>query len=519
MNILREKQRLLPMGGYMGGGDSGGGGAPATQTQVSDIPDWAKPYAQETLARGKTLALDPNPYQRYTGQRTADFTPLQQQAFQGISGLQTPWQTAAGSTMAAQAAQNALNTNYGQGQFYNQYQAPQQYQAQRFYNQFQAPQNYQASNFQANQAQAPELQQYQMGPAQQVSADTFNAPGTAAQYMNPYTQNVVDVQQREAQRQSDIASQAQNAQAARAGAFGGGRDAVMRAEAARNLATQKGAIQATGQQQAFQNAQQQFNAEQNARMQAALANQGAGLTVGQQNLAAQLGVQQLGAGQNLQAQLANQQAGLNAQQMAEQSRQFGAGQGLTAAQLMAQYGLSAQQAQEASRQFGATQGMTNAQNAAQYGQAAQQLAEQSRQYGAGLGLQGLQTALTGAGQLGTLGQNQYNQQTGIYGLQNQYGTQQQQQQQNILNQQYQDFLNQQKYPYQQLEFMSSLIRGTPMGTVNTMYAAPPSAASQAAGLGLAAYGASRMADGGEVEDASYRDKPAGLADLAIARMA
>jgi len=99
-------------------------------------------------------------------------------------------------------------------------------------------------------------------------------------------------------------------------------------------------------------------------------------------------------------------------------------------------------------------------------------------------------------------------------MQNQFGTQQQQQMQNILNNQYTDFQNQQRYPYQQLEFMSGLMRGTPMGTVNTMYNSAPSVVSQLAGLGTAAYGVSKIAKGG-----SIKERPAGLAELAISNMA
>jgi hypothetical protein len=254
-----------------------------------------------------------------------------------------------------------------------------------------------------------------------------------------------------------------------------------------------------------------MNAQQ--AMQAALANQQAGLTTGQQNLAANLGVQQLGAGQSMQAQLANQQQNLETQRLAEQSRQFGAGQGLTAAQLQAQYGMSAQQAEEASRQFASSQAAQQAAQGAQYGQAAQQLGEQSRQYGAGLGLQGLQAAMTGAGQLGALGQQQFGQQKDILGMQNQFGTQQQQQVQNVLSQQYQDFQNQQKYPYQQLEFLSNIVRGTPMGSVQTMYQQQPGIAQQLVGAGTALYGASRLAKGGAV-----KKKSAGLAELALSKI-
>jgi hypothetical protein len=69
-------------------------------------------------------------------------------------------------------------------------------------------------------------------------------------------QNVVDVQNKEAQRQSGIAGTQQQAQAAAAGAYGGGRDAIMRAERERNLATLQNQNQAQGMQTAYQQAQQ-----------------------------------------------------------------------------------------------------------------------------------------------------------------------------------------------------------------------------------------------------------------------
>jgi hypothetical protein len=212
-------------------------------------------------------------------------------------------------------------------------------------------------------------------------------------------------------------------------------------------------------------------------MQAALANQQAGLTTGQQNLAAQLGVQQLGSGQNMQAQLANQQAYQNMLQQREAARQFGYGQQMTAAQ-----------------------------QRAQFGQAAQQLAEQSRQFGAGYGQQGLNTALQAAGQLGNLGQAEFGQQKDIVGLQSQLGGQQQALRQQGLTQAYQDFLNEQNYPYKQLGFMSDMIRGLPLGqqTTRQVYEPPGSMLGQVAGLGVGLGGMARFgqmfADGGEVEE-------------------
>jgi hypothetical protein len=124
--------------------------------------------------------------------------------------------------------------------------------------------------------------------------------------------------------------------------------------------------------------------------------------------------------------------------------------------------------------------------------------------------QNLQNQLAGygmanqaAGQLGQLGQNQYQQSMGINTLQNQYGGQQQALQQQGLSQAYQDFQNQQNYPYKQLGFMSDLIRGLPLGQQSTkaVYEPGPSTAQNVASLGLGAYGIGQMfkAEGGSVK--------------------
>jgi hypothetical protein len=133
---------------------------------------------------------------------------------------------------------------------------------------------------------------------------------------------------------------------------------------------------------------------------------------------------------------------------------------------------------------------------------AQQLGEQSRQYGAGLGMQGLQTALQSAGTLGQLGGQQFQQGMDVNKLQSAYGGMEQALKQRDLDQKYQDFLNQQNYPYKQLGFMSDLLRGTPTGSssVTSMYQPEGSALGQLAGLGTGIYGLSKfMAEGGEVK--------------------
>jgi len=340
---------------------SGGG---TTQTQQNTIAPYMEEAAKTQL--GKVMALtdtNQNPYQQYGGQRIAEFTPMQQQAFQGIQNMGTSGVIGQGIDAAGQATGRALNTSY------NPYQTGQ-----------------------------------------------FGAQ--AGQYMDPYMQNVVDIQQREAQRQADIARTQSNANAVKSGAFGGSRQAIVDAEAARNLATQKGDIQARGLQDAYTRAQQQFNTEQ-------------------------------------------------------------------------------------------------------------ALGEASRQYGAGLGLKGLETALSGAAQLGGLGATQFGQQKDIINAQQSAGALQQAQEQAKLSQGYEDFLAKQKYPYQQLEFASNIIRGTPYSSTTSVYNPGPSAASQLLGAGTSLAGAYMLGggklfkEGGAVSDAKIKrekKKSAGLAELALSKI-
>ena len=89
--------------------------------------------------------------------------------------------------------------------------------------------------------------------------------------MNPYIQNVIDVEKREASRQSDIAGQNLAGKAAISNAFGGSREAILRAELERNTQQQLGDIQTRGTAAAFEDAQRRF-AEQKARESGAASN-------------------------------------------------------------------------------------------------------------------------------------------------------------------------------------------------------------------------------------------------------
>mgnify|MGYP003342435643 FL=1 len=85
--------------------------------------------------------------------------------------------------------------------------------------------------------------------------------------------------------------------------------------------------------------------------------------------------------------------------------------------------------------------------------------------------------------------------------------------QNILSQQYQDFLNQQNMPFKQVGFMSDVLRGAPLTqTGSAIYAQPPSTAATLAGLGAVGKGFGMFSRGGSVS------KPAGLNELAIYNM-
>ena len=404
------------------------------QTQVGFAPEIA-PYAQTLLGQAQAFSNPNIAAPVYSGDRYAQFTPLQKQSFEGAQQMQPAYQLQGATGLAGLAGQQALNTQYN----------PLNYQAGSItgggyggYGAMPPMGDYTGTDIPMGPNEGgliPGQEQLGrgydgMGGQMQPQGQMPQAPqNVLQQYMSPYVQNVVQRQQQDATRQAAIAQQAQQAQAARAGAFGGSGDYLMRAQAAGNLARQKGDIAATGMQNAYTQALNQFNTEQQQRQQAA------------------------------------------------------------------------------------------------------QLSEQSRQYGAGLGLQGLQTALSGANTLNTVGQTAFGQGMDVNKLQNTYGGQQQQQMQNILGTQYQNWLDQQNQPYKQMGFMSDIIRGTPLSQMgSTVYSAAPSAVSQLAGLGATAYGASmrakggsikekRFAKGGAVQDVEAKARPAGLAELAIYKLA
>lgn len=276
-----------------GVGSAAAAGVTGTESNLSN---WAGPYVTDMLAKGK--ALSEMPYEQYGGPLTAGPSALQTQAFNQAANLQTPAAIGQAAQTAGDIAQKAQNLSYSPTSFTNQFTAPDAYTAGTF------------------------------------NTGTFGTE-QAQQYMNPYLESALAPQLAELQRQNKIANLADMAKVTRAGALGGGRQALMQTENTRNLMDKINQVTGQGYSTAYDKAMAQFNADQ--------------------------------------------QRAFEAQRAAEQSRQFGATQGLTAAQTTAQYGQAAADAAERSRQFGSTLGLQGLQTATQAAQTQGQLGATQQQ--------------------------------------------------------------------------------------------------------------------------------------------
>ena len=94
------------------------------------------------------------------------------------------------------------------------------------------------------------------------TSGTFDT-AAANKYMNPYLQASLNPQIEEARRQSQITQQQNAGKMTQAGAYGGGRNAIMDAETQRSLGANLANITGTGYNTAYDKAMGQFNAEQN----------------------------------------------------------------------------------------------------------------------------------------------------------------------------------------------------------------------------------------------------------------
>ena len=94
---------------------------------------------------------------------------------------------------------------------------------------------------------------------------TLVGPDAYKDFMSPYQQDVIDATLSEFDRQQAIADTALRDRAIQAGAYGGGREGVMAAEAARGVADQRANLQAQLLAQGFQQAQAAAAADLQAR--------------------------------------------------------------------------------------------------------------------------------------------------------------------------------------------------------------------------------------------------------------
>jgi hypothetical protein len=190
--------------------------------QSSSLSPFAGPYVGDMLGKGAALAS--MPYEAYMGPLSAGQSQLQNQAFSGLANLAVPQASMAGSFTGAGYA-------------------------------------------------PPTAQQAVDG---QMGAYTPATDNVLQQYMTPYLQGALQPQYDAANRQAQIAQQNLQGQYGKAGAYGGSRQGVAEAELQRGLLDRMAGITGQGYQNAFQQAQNQFNTEQGYGLQALAAQQAGG---------------------------------------------------------------------------------------------------------------------------------------------------------------------------------------------------------------------------------------------------
>ena len=210
----------------------------ATGATESTVSNWAAPVVGGIVNAAVDVAG--NPYQVYGGQTVAGPSDLQNKAFSGIQNLTRP------NTSQANAATNLQNT----------YQSATTQPA------------YSGTTFTSNTSGIN---------------DQFGS-GNLTNYMNPYLQNILNPQLEEARRQSQITQNQNNAQMTQAGAFGGGRQAILNAETQRNLGTNLANITGKGYENAYTQALGQYNADQNRLLDALKSKEQSGQFGAQQGL-------------------------------------------------------------------------------------------------------------------------------------------------------------------------------------------------------------------------------------------
>ena len=558
----------------------GKGRQPQQVVQNTGLPDYVDPYYKRLLkgAEEASMPFDPETGEsRYTpygqerltsGANYADITasrdmlrgiagsPIsgmteamntQNEAISGIRGLATNVPGFSASSFTAANVSPYAGFQAGSADPYAGFQAGQADPFSDFtrssvegYGGFQAGQADPFSDFQQADFSKAQGTEFEFGPARQFTGQEV------ADYMDPYMQNVVDLQKREAIKDFDRQQSGRDASAVQAGAFGGSRQAVVQGMAEQNLQDRLSDIQQVGSQAAFDRAMQMFESDRSAQMdveqrRADEAARVQGIDVGetgrtQAGTAAEMARTQAGRA----AELARTQgigldeaARIQAAEAAELARTQGVDvseaartQSARAAELARTQGISIEEAariqnaeaaelartqgislDEAARiqageaaELARTQGIDVAeQGRVQAGDAAENARVQAAREAQRYGTAGLYGDLAGAGR-GLLGLGELSRATGIQDAQllETLGGSMRAEDQARLDLAYQDFLRQQDYPMSQYERFAGILTGTPTGNLDvsrTTYGAfnPIQAAL---GTGLSALGLYRGLGGG-----------------------
>jgi hypothetical protein len=460
------------------------GSPPASVTTygetTSNVPTWYSDYTQGLISKANSIAAEP--YQPYGQPRIAGFDPAQTAAYNQTMGLQGQYQPFldkssnaiynAGEGSSLQAAQPYINQalqynpltaasgSIGQaGALINQGYGDTSSLAQPYFNQSQA------YTQQAAQGTAGLADPYMQQASQLSTQGAQTGLGGIQDYMNPYTDQVVNrIGELGARNLRENLLPNIQDRAIQAGTFGGSRSGEAIGRALRDTQESTLAQQSAALQQGYTQAGSQLQADKARQLQAAQ--------------------QQAGFGQ--------QTAGLSG---ADQQRLLAAGQqqaalgqataGLEGADL-ARYGQAGSQMGALGQMQGNLAGAAGTQNL----QAAQQMGTLSNQDFARL--------LQSGQAMGALGQ-----QTQQLGMQNigaleAAGAGQQQQEQRSLDQSYQDFLNQRDYDRNNIAFLNASVRGLTVPTSTTTESTGPASVYQPSplsqfGSALATgYGLNRM---------------------------
>lgn len=433
-----------------------GGGGSKTQTTEVKLPAWVENASLQNYQFAQQVAAQP--YQAYTGQTVAGFSPDQMAAmdyarnnvgaYQGAYDAGLGYANEAAAYQPDQVAAPFLNYGYSPDQI-------QQAQVNYGY----TPEQVQAAMI--NYGYQPQQVNYGYQP-DRVSGKQFSDADVSG-YMNPYLNEVEANAIRNLQGATQLAVNKIGDQAAAAKAYGGSRQGISEGVAIAEGTKQAGELSAKLRADAYDKALQQITADQNRALQADMANQQTGLTASRYGLDAQLANQQAGltaSRYGLDSALANQNAMMNAQQLNQQA-------GLTASRYGLDAALANQQNAYQTQAQNQQANLTNARYGLDANLANQQAIMQAQLANQTAGLNNAQRQLQAALGMGTLADQGRNAQSQDVARMLGIGAMQQDQEQKYLDDAYARFTEARDYPKDQLNILLASLGMSPYGRTQT----------------------------------------------------